>query len=80
MEENNKPTYEQLEVLAHNLQSQLIKTQNVINSINMSEIRLRYLLKVIKNKEAFPENFIQACVKEIMELMTIPEGTPSTKE
>ena len=41
----------------------------------IAEKRLGYLFKVIENKLAFDDEFVQKCTSEIMEALVAPEET-----
>lgn len=65
-ENKKKLTYEELEKIAINLSNQLNKVNTVLN-------RLPYLFKVVEFADKFHDEFVKSCVKEIEEIMTIPE-------
>jgi len=73
-----KMSYEQLENIAHQLSDQnrqlhadLLKSQETAFFK-----RLDYLFKVLENYSHFPVTFIDKCVKETVDIMTIPENLP----
>lgn len=69
----NKLSYEELENIANNLYARL-------QSAEMSNMfkRLDYLFKVVKYSEAFTPAFVEKCVAEIEEVITLP--VEDTKE
>ena len=73
-----KLTYEQLEALAHQLSDQSRKLYMQLQEANKTNLfeRLNYLFKVLKYSGSFRIEFVDKCVSEIEELMTIPEETP----
>lgn len=74
-EEPQKMTYEQLEQVAHQLSEQakqLYRKLQEANMINMFK-RLDYLFKVVENKNSFNEEFVQSCVAEIQDILTISD-------
>lgn len=71
----SKPTYEQLEQVAMQIQQRLMVAENKLRSIDFTVMRLTWLFKVIENKEAFTEEFISKSSKEIEELLTLEEET-----
>lgn len=86
MEENTKGTpqkmsYEELENVAAQLSQQNQQLYNRLQQVEVSNMlsRLEFLFKVVKNSNAFPTEFVDKCVKEIIDIMTIPE-VEDTKE
>ena len=78
MEENTKTqkmSYEELEQVASQLSQQAQQLYARLQQAEMSNIfkRLDLLFKVVENAHAFNEEFVARCVKEIEEIMTIPE-------
>lgn len=79
MEETKKVptelTYEQLKNAASQLQEQNKQLYSKLQEINMSNVfaRLNFLFRVVEQKQAFDEQFVKSCVKEIEDLITIPE-------
>ena len=76
----SKPTYEQLEQVAMQIQQRLIVAENKLRSIDFTVMRLTWLFKVIENKEAFTEEFISKSSKEIEELLTLEEETTEAEK
>lgn len=76
----SKPTYEQLEQVAMQIQQRLMVAENKLRSIDFTVMRLTWLFKVIENKEAFTEEFISKSSKEIEELLTLEEGTTEVEK
>ena len=83
MEEQKKPTYEQLEQMNAQLYSQLQNLQKTaqekINDLSMYNTfkRLDYLFKVLETCTLFPTEFVEKCATEIGTLLTIPEADNS---
>ena len=50
-----------------------------LNAENMFK-RLDYLFKVVENEIAFPPAFINNCVEEIQDMMTLPKEEKEEKE
>jgi hypothetical protein len=72
----NKLSYEELENVANNLYARLQQAE----MSNMFK-RLDYLFKVVKYSGAFTPAFVESCVAEIEEVLTIPAiPTEETKE
>lgn len=81
-EEPQKMTYEQLEQVAHQLSEQakqLYRKLQEANMINMFK-RLDYLFKVVENKSSFNEEFVQSCVAEIQDILTVPDEPEAEAE
>lgn len=70
-----KKTYEQLEIENNQIKQQAEAMYRQIQQMNMQNIfkRLEFLFKVVENRSAFPEDFKNKCVFEIVNLLTIPE-------
>lgn len=68
-----KMSYEQLEMIAHQMHEQLVKAMNKINELNMANIfkRLDYLFKVLENQHMFKQEFVTKCVEEIQDILTV---------
>ena len=81
MEENTKSTqkmsYEELEQVAAQLSQQAQQLYARLQQAEMSNMfkRLDFLFKVVESAHAFSEEFVAKCVKEIEEIITIPEET-----
>ena len=67
--ESKKLTYEELEKVAHQLSEQLQDTQ-----LQNLFTRLSFLIEVVKLPTAFSKEFYDRCVKEVEQLLTIPEN------
>lgn len=85
MEEQKAPTkvsYEQLENIAHQLSEQNRDLYNKLQEANLANTiqRLRLLFKVVKYKESFDTDFVNNCISEIQEIMTITEETITEEE
>ena len=87
-ERPEKMSYEQLENIAHQLSEQNKQLYMKLQATNMSNMfkRLDYLFKVVENGHMFKQDFLEKCITEIEEIMTVPEesenseeGTPSIK-
>lgn len=70
-----KLSYDELENIAQQLSNQnrelYMKVQE-LNAENMFK-RLDYLFKVVENEIAFPQAFINNCVEEIQDMITLPK-------
>ena len=78
MEENTKTqkmSYEELEQVASQLSQQAQQLYARLQQAEMSNMfkRLDLLFKVVEIAHAVSEEFVAKCVKEIEEIMTIPE-------
>lgn len=77
-----KLSYDELENIAQQLSNQnrelYMKVQE-LNAENMFK-RLDYLFKVVENEIAFPPAFINNCVEEIQDMMTLPKEEKEEKE
>lgn len=76
-EQPEKMSYEQLENIAHQLSDKLNQVYGKLQESNMTNMfkRLDYLFKVVENARAFNDSFVESCVRDIEDLMTIPEET-----
>lgn len=76
-ERPEKMSYEQLENIAHQLSEQAKQLYMKLQAVNMSNIfkRLDYLFKVVENGHMFKQDFLEKCIAEIEEIMTVPEET-----
>ena len=74
-ERPEKMSYEQLENIAHQLSEQAKQLYMKLQDANMNNIfkRLDYLFKVVENGHMFKQDFLDKCIVEIEELMTVPE-------
>lgn len=81
-ERPNKMSYEQLENVAHQLSEQAKKLYAELQNANMSNLfkRLDYLFKVIENQHMFSQSFVDKCVTEIEDIITVPEDNSDNKE
>lgn len=72
---NEKMSYEQLENIAHQLSEQSRQLYAKLQEANMTNIfkRLDYLFKVVENSTSFNKDFVDRCITEIEELITVPE-------
>lgn len=72
-----KMSYEQLENVAHQLSEQAKQLYMKLQAANMSNMfkRLDYLFKVVENGHMFKQDFLEKCITEIEEIMTVPEET-----
>ena len=76
-ERPGKMSYEQLENVAHQLSEQAKQLYTQLQNANMSNMfkRLDYLFKVVENSHMFKLDFVNKCINEIEDFMTIPEET-----
>lgn len=74
-EQPQKMSYEQLEQVAHQLSEQARQLYGQLQKSNLSNMfkRLDYLFKVVENGHMFKQDFLDKCITEIEELMTVPE-------
>ena len=74
-ERPEKLSYEQLENVAHQLSEQTKQLYMKLQAANMSNMfkRLDYLFKVVENGHMFKQDFLEKCIAEIEEIMTVPE-------
>jgi hypothetical protein len=79
-EENKKISYEDLQKAAGQLyqqNQQLIakckQYEEQMQRLNNVEVRLHYLFEVLDKGSYFDDDFIEVCVNEIKEIMTIKE-------
>lgn len=74
-EKPQKMSYEQLEQIAHQLSEQARQLYGQLQKANLSNMfkRLDYLFKVVENGHMFKQDFLEKCIAEIEELMTVPE-------
>ena len=80
MEEKNmnevvKPTYEELEAAYNARTNQVRDLYEQLQQANANNLvlRLEFLFKVLENKDMFTADFVNRCVSDITELLTIPE-------
>lgn len=84
MQETARPekmSYEQLENVAHQLSEQAKQLYAQLQAANMTNMfkRLDYLFKVVENGHVFNQEFLNKCIAEIEEHMTIPEEVEETE-
>ena len=81
-ERPEKMSYEQLEQVAHQLSEQARQLYSQLQKSNMTNMfkRLDYLFKVVENGHMFKQYFLEKCIAEIEELMTVPEVEEENKE
>ena len=81
-ERPEKLSYEQLENVAHQLSEQAKQLYMKLQAANMNNMfkRLDYLFKVVENGHMFKQDFLEKCIAEIEELMTVPEETDKEEE
>lgn len=74
-ENKEKLSYEQLEEVARQMESQLRQVYAKLQDSNMSNLfkRLDFLFKVLETEHMFPLAFVQKCAEEIKSILTIPE-------
>ena len=73
--ENRKLSYEELNDMARQLSQQNQQLYAQLQRINMNNMfrRLDYLFEVVKNGAVFSPEFLDNCVQEIEESLTITE-------
>jgi hypothetical protein len=86
-EETKKISYEDLQKAAGQLyqqNQQLIarckQYEEQMQRLNNVEVRLHYLFEVLDKGSYFDNDFIDTCVNEVKEIMTIKEETEEEKE
>jgi len=86
-EETKKISYEDLQKAAGQLyqqNQQLIakckQYEEQMQRLNNVEVRLHYLFEVLDKGSYFDSDFIDTCVNEVKEIMTIKEETEEEKE
>lgn len=81
-EQPQKMSYEQLEQIAHQLSEQARQLYGQLQKANLSNMfkRLDYLFKVVENGHMFKQDFLEKCINEIEDIMTVPEETDSGEE
>ena len=74
-ERPEKMSYEQLENIAHQLSEQTKQLYMKLQAANMNNMfkRLDYLFKVVENGHMFKQDFLDKCINEIEEIMTVPD-------
>lgn len=82
-----EPTYDQLKMYVDQLMSDRQKLIQHINKLTKDlDVlggvlqKLPYLFKVLKYRDSFPEGFVQACVKEIVLIMSSAEVQQNTEK
>lgn len=76
-EKQGKLTYEQLNDACNQLwqqNQQLMKRVKELEQFDMFK-RLDYLFKVLEFRDTFSVDFVEDCVREIEEAMTIPQSS-----
>lgn len=75
MQRPEKMSYEQLENVAHQLSEQNRQLFAKLQELNMTNVfkRLDYLFKVVENGHMFKQDFLEKCIIEIENLMTVSE-------
>lgn len=75
MQRPEKMSYEQLENVAHQLSEQNRQLFAKVQELNMTNVfkRLDYLFKVVENGHMFKQDFLEKCITEIENLMTVSE-------
>ena len=81
-EQPQKMSYEQLEQVAHQLSEQARQLYGQLQKSNMTNMfkRLDYLFRVVENGHMFKQDFLDRCIKEIEDIMTVPEETENSEE
>lgn len=75
-----KLSYEELNNVARQLSEQNRQLQQMLQNTQNVFRRLDYLFRVVEVKDFIPDDFKEACAKEIIELMTIPDDESENKE
>ena len=77
-----KMSYEQLQNVAHQLSEQVRQLYAKLQEANMVNIfkRLDYLFKVVEHSSKFDIEFLEKCISEIQEILTIPENKEENNE
>lgn len=72
---NEKMSYEELENVAAQLSQQAQQLYTRLQQADLTNMfkRLDFLFKVVENAHAFNDDFVAKCVKEIEDIMTVPE-------
>lgn len=81
--EGNKLTYEQLNDACNQLFQQNQQLYRHLKEIDMANMfkRLDYLFKVVENANTFKDSdFLNSCMDEIKEALTIPEKQEATSQ
>ena len=73
-------SYEELNNVARQLSEQNNQLQQMLQNTQNVFRRLDYLFRVVEIKDFIPDDFKEACAKEIIELMTIPDDESENKE
>lgn len=73
-------SYEELNNVARQLSEQNRQLQQMLQNTQNVFRRLDYLFRVVEIKDFIPDDFKEACVKEIIELMTITDDESENKE
>lgn len=73
-------SYEELNNVARQLSEQNNQLQQMLQNTQNVFRRLDYLFRVVEIKDFIPDDFKEACIKEIIELMTIPDDEPVNEE
>lgn len=76
-EQPKKLSYSELENTAQQLSAQNHRLQTAIQELNYNNFftRLNFLFKVVDNLDKFSKDFAEKCIKEIEDLMSLPEKT-----
>lgn len=75
-------TYEEVVAENNQIKQQAEAMYRQMQQMNMQNIfkRLEFLFKVIENRSAFPEEFKNKCILEVVNLLTIPEEQKEVKD
>ena len=81
-EQPQKMSYEQLEQVAHQLSEQARQLYSQLQKSNLTNMfkRLDYLFKVVENGHIFKQDFLEKCINEIEDIITVPEESGDNKE
>lgn len=69
--ENSKPSYEQLEQIALQLQQRVLQAEARLGAINLTTMRLEYLFNILDRARFFSDQFVKDCVDEISSLLEV---------
>ena len=82
MEQPRELSYEEMKNVAAQLQHQNEQMRNAIMKLDYTNTfkRLDYLFKVVENSIQFPDDFVNECVAEIVNTITIKDTEDTSEE
>lgn len=80
VETEKKPTYEQLENAVRQLHQRAMTAEARINAMDIAEMKLNIMFKVLEFKNSFSVNFVNKCAEAIEMLLTDPNAEVTTEE